>query len=241
MIDNEKIEQRKHKKQKARKASVIVQTILILAVFLAVIYGLFASHPEWTNGRFGIFVPTALKERIPAYQSGSVAEPEPVLEPTPSATPTETPAPTPTPVPTIDPAVEALRLPSFADHELTDWELLLVNTEHPIPDDYKFNLIYIDDDQEFAVDPRIANDLLNMLADCRAAGCSPLICSAYRDPTTQIYLYEEEEATPSPTPSATPAPTATSSPDDADAKSTSTSSANKTSEKEETEDKKPAE
>ena len=220
MINNEHIEQRKSKKKKARKAFVTVQLILILILFLAVLYGLFAIHPEWTRGRFARLVPNYLKERIAAYQNTAQTDPEPVMlpetpTPTPEETQTPTPTPTPTPVPTIAPEIEELRLPSFEDHTLDDWELLLVNADNPIPGAYDFNLIYVDEDQEFAVDPRIANDLLNMLAACRMEGLTPMICSAYRDPSTQTYLYEEEGTptpTPTPSPSATPTPGASTSP-----------------------------
>ena len=60
-----------------------------------------------------------------------------------------------------------------------DAELLtLVNPWNTIPDGYEPQLCTLSDGQQ--IDRRCYDDLMRMLDDCRAAGNSPYICSAYR-------------------------------------------------------------
>ena len=60
-----------------------------------------------------------------------------------------------------------------------NWMLTLVNPWNPLKDGYIPELEEIEDDH--CVDVRCADALREMLADCRAAGLSPVICSSYRD------------------------------------------------------------
>ena len=70
------------------------------------------------------------------------------------------------------------------------WALILVNAEHPIPEDYTVTLTLLRNGQ--AVDRRAYPDLQEMVDDMRAQGLSPLICSSYRTQEKQQKLYDAQ-------------------------------------------------
>lgn len=70
------------------------------------------------------------------------------------------------------------------------WELILINSKNPVPENYNFNLAYLNNGQ--AVDERILEPLQNMMDDCRAAGLYPEVKSGYRDVNLQQQLYDRE-------------------------------------------------
>lgn len=68
------------------------------------------------------------------------------------------------------------------------WNLTFVNPWNEMEEGYEPpELVEIEDDQ--SVDSRIADDLKKMLADARAEGLSPFICSAYRSVNRQENLF----------------------------------------------------
>ncbi len=69
----------------------------------------------------------------------------------------------------------------------TDALLTLVNAAHPLPDHWQPDLTMVENGHQ--VDRRCAAALEAMLADCRAAGLSPVVCSSYRSPEKQAALY----------------------------------------------------
>ena len=72
-----------------------------------------------------------------------------------------------------------------------DAELLtLVNPWNTIPDGYEPQLFTLSDGQQ--IDRRCYDDLMRMLDDCRAAGNSPYICSAYRTWDKQQALFDNK-------------------------------------------------
>ena len=73
---------------------------------------------------------------------------------------------------------------------ISDWELLLVNKNHKIPDDYIVALEEIETTHK--VDKRIASSLEAMLNEARKQGLSPIICSSYRTNTKQKQLYNDK-------------------------------------------------
>lgn len=73
-----------------------------------------------------------------------------------------------------------------SDYPLT----ILVNRWNPVPDDIRCNLIVVEDGK--SVDARCADDLKQMLADCRAEGLHPLIRSAYRSYSYQTDLFNNK-------------------------------------------------
>ena len=70
------------------------------------------------------------------------------------------------------------------------WYLVLVNPWHPLPEDYTFELTKVTG--KYKVDSRCADALKAMLADCKAAGYTPFICSAYRTRDDQVYLFDKK-------------------------------------------------
>ena len=76
------------------------------------------------------------------------------------------------------------------DSSTSDWELLLVNKNHKIPEGYIVELEEVEVGHQ--VDKRIAEPLKQMLADARKEGLSPLICSSYRTNTKQQKLYNNK-------------------------------------------------
>lgn len=68
-----------------------------------------------------------------------------------------------------------------------DWEIMLVNKHHPIPDDYTFPLGTISGSMR--CDERVIPSLLEMLKAANADGVSLIVCSPYRDIDRQTMLF----------------------------------------------------
>lgn len=67
-------------------------------------------------------------------------------------------------------------------------QLMLVNPWHFVPEDYTVKLVSINDTHKVA---EIAyQDFLDMMADCRAEGHVPMVCSSYRTHEYQEELYQ---------------------------------------------------
>ena len=99
-----------------------------------------------------------------------------------------------TPAQETEPASE--EDPAQTDAE-DDWKLILVNAEHPVPEDYSVTLKELRNDQW--VDERIYPELQQMFDDARAEGIYPLINESYRSAERQqeildnyIAAYEAE-------------------------------------------------
>lgn len=71
-----------------------------------------------------------------------------------------------------------------------DWKLVLVNKQHPIPDDYSFELGTISGNMR--CDERIINPLVDMLRAARADGVNLIVCSPYRDIDRQTMLFSNK-------------------------------------------------
>ena len=82
----------------------------------------------------------------------------------------------------------ALQEDQAAPPDPTDWRLMLVNPWNAIPQGYQPELVTVENG--YQVDQRCASELAAMLADCRAAGYRPAICSAYRTQEKQAALYD---------------------------------------------------
>ena len=66
----------------------------------------------------------------------------------------------------------------------SDWKILLVNKQHPIPDDYDFPLGTISGTMR--CDERIIAPLLEMMRAANKDGVALIICSPYRDRTNPL-------------------------------------------------------
>lgn len=71
-----------------------------------------------------------------------------------------------------------------------DWRLLLINKQHPIPEDYTFPLGTIKNNMQ--CDERIIEDLLSMMQAAKEDGVTIIICSPYRDYSRQELLFERK-------------------------------------------------
>jgi D-alanyl-D-alanine carboxypeptidase len=85
--------------------------------------------------------------------------------------------------------------PEEADIEKTvfdrnDWKIILVNKQHPIPDDYEFPLGTIRGSMR--CDERVISPLLEMMKAARKDGVSLIICSPYRDMDRQTMLFNNK-------------------------------------------------
>lgn len=69
-----------------------------------------------------------------------------------------------------------------------DWKIMLVNKQHPIPDDYDFPLGTIRGSMR--CDERIITPLLEMMKAASREGVSLIICSPYRDMDRQTMLFD---------------------------------------------------
>ncbi len=80
---------------------------------------------------------------------------------------------------------EIKQIPEF---DSNDWKIMLVNKQHPIPDDYQFPLGTIKGTMR--CDERIIAPLLEMMKAANAEGVSLIICSPYRDMDRQTMLFD---------------------------------------------------
>ncbi len=71
-----------------------------------------------------------------------------------------------------------------------DWRLLLINKQHPIPDDYTFTLGTIKGSMK--CDERIIGDLLAMFQAAKEDGINLAVCSPYRDISRQEMLFNRK-------------------------------------------------
>ena len=81
--------------------------------------------------------------------------------------------------------------PVVEGQEETPWNLMLVNPWNTVPEDFSVSLASVGEG-DYQVDERCVEALNQMLEDCRAAGLSPAVCSAYRTQQTQERLYKQE-------------------------------------------------
>ena len=72
--------------------------------------------------------------------------------------------------------------------------LMLVNAEHPLPEDYAPELVQVEDKdgRTYQLDVRCAQAFWDMMADCAAAGGEPYICSGFRLRRDQEELYQDK-------------------------------------------------
>lgn len=82
---------------------------------------------------------------------------------------------------------QSMEAPVFSKE---DWRLVLVNKQHPIPDDYTFELGVIKGAMK--CDVRILDDLLEMLQAAKKDGVNLVICSPYRDMERQEMLFNRK-------------------------------------------------
>ncbi len=72
----------------------------------------------------------------------------------------------------------------------SDWRLVLINKQHPIPDDYSFSLGIVKDNMR--CDKRIISDVIAMLQAAKDDGITLQIQSPYRTDDRQEYLFNRK-------------------------------------------------
>lgn len=84
------------------------------------------------------------------------------------------------------------KLPETEDHvfDTSDWRLVLINKQHPIPEDYEFNLATIRD--YLRCDERIIDDLFLMMQAAKEDGVNLEIKSPYRTEDRQEFLFNQK-------------------------------------------------
>ncbi len=78
--------------------------------------------------------------------------------------------------------------PGAPPPQLDDWRLILVNGKTPLPEGFEVKLTKLANGMQ--VDKRCYADLQSMISDCKSAGLSPVIASAYRTLDEQRELHE---------------------------------------------------
>lgn len=74
-----------------------------------------------------------------------------------------------------------------------DWRLVLINKQHPVPENYAFTLGTIKTIKgEMQCDERIVEELLDMMQAARNEGVNLAICSPYRDLNRQKVLFNRK-------------------------------------------------
>ncbi len=71
-----------------------------------------------------------------------------------------------------------------------DWNLILVNKQHPIPDDYEMELGNINASMQ--CDKRIIGNLFNMFQAAADDGVSLIVCSPFRTHSHQVELFDRK-------------------------------------------------
>lgn len=141
-------------------------------ILFALMFALFGAGGWFAYEKFDVagIIPAMLtveeseSEPEQGSEPDSESEPEPESESEPDSEPESEPD--------APPAVSA-----------QDWELILVNGDNPIPENYAPELETITD--MYRVDKRIADNVKLMFADAKASGINLIICSAYRSAEKQ--------------------------------------------------------
>lgn len=71
-----------------------------------------------------------------------------------------------------------------------DWQLVLVNKQHPVPEGYTVTLGKIKGSMK--CDIRILDDLMDMMQAAKADGINLVVCSPYRDYNRQTVLFDRK-------------------------------------------------
>ncbi|MBO5700878.1 MAG: M15 family metallopeptidase [Clostridia bacterium] len=169
------------------KSGIKYAAVLLLLIFAA---GMLTSCNIFGLGGETIILTDEESEIIPAPETDPETEPSALPPETTAEVTTELPEttlPETTEEVTTEPEPETTPEPEVTE---TPWYLVLINPWHPLPEDYTFELTTVTG--KYQVDSRCADALKAMLADCKAAGYTPYICSAYRTWDDQVYLFDKK-------------------------------------------------
>ena len=89
-----------------------------------------------------------------------------------------------------DETTEEEELADISAFDREDWKIMLINKQHPIPEDYEFTLATIKGSMK--CDERIIPELQQMMQEAKKDGVTLVIRSPYRDYERQIYLFNRK-------------------------------------------------
>ena len=89
-----------------------------------------------------------------------------------------------------DETTEEEELADISAFDREDWKIMLINKQHPIPEDYEFTLAAIKGSMK--CDERIIPELQQMMQEAKKDGVTLVIRSPYRDYERQIYLFNRK-------------------------------------------------
>lgn len=89
-----------------------------------------------------------------------------------------------------DETIEADESVDISVFDREDWKIMLINKQHPIPEDYEFTLATIKGSMK--CDERIIPELQQMMQAAQKDGVTLVIRSPYRDYERQIYLFNRK-------------------------------------------------
>ncbi len=90
-------------------------------------------------------------------------------------------------------AKEMKEQPKEIEFDEKDWKIMLINKQHPIPEDYTFTLGNIKTMKgTMKCDERIIEELLSMMQNAKKDGENLAICSPYRDLKYQELLFDRK-------------------------------------------------
>lgn len=160
--------------------------LLILAA------GMLTSCNIFGLGGETIILTDEVTETLPAPETEPETVPvtEPEAEPETTSEVTETEPASTAEETTAEPVTEEITTEPEPEVTEAPWNLVLINPWNPLPEDYVFELTTVTG--KYQVDSRCADALKAMLADCKAAGLTPYICSAYRTWDDQVYLFDKK-------------------------------------------------
>ena len=87
----------------------------------------------------------------------------------------------------VDDSLTEVEVSDDYKFDVNDWRLILVNKQHPIPENYKFPLGSIN--SSMLCDERVISPLKSMLKAASDDGIGLVICSPYRDSSRQEGLF----------------------------------------------------
>lgn len=91
---------------------------------------------------------------------------------------------------TTAPVTRFVRPRAAAQTANVPWNLMLVNNENPVPDNFQPDLVTLRNGCQ--VERRVLPDLQKMMDGARSRGLYPSVCSAYRTAERQSYLLEQD-------------------------------------------------
>lgn len=173
------------------KLGIKYAAALLLLIFAA---GMLTSCNIFGSSGETIIMTDPVSEAVPDPETDPETEPSTLPPETTEDVTTELPETTPEVTTEEETTEEATteEITTVPEPEVTEtpWNLVLVNPWYPLPEDHIFELTTVTG--KYQVDSRCADALKTMLADCKAAGFTPYICSAYRTWEDQVYLFDKK-------------------------------------------------